>query len=149
MKRNRLSLIVSVLIIVLIVIIVIPRINFTDPNTTFKEEVIDKIGDKEVSALKLAQDSNDKEFKLHNKDEINQVLNTLSPIELTKLNHSKEFTPETYSVLISVQGKITYYITLYSNNEMQIVDFKNDSSHLYQIQKDVDLDNFKGYMNNK
>lgn len=143
MKRT--LLIVCGLIIVLVIVLVISRLNSSDPNTTFKKEVMDRIGNREVSAVKLIRTSDDKTFALRDKEDISQILDAMAPMQLEKINKPKDTTTETYSILLLVQGKLIYNIFLYDKDELQILDMENNTNNLYKIKSTFDLSKIKNY----
>lgn len=84
MKRRR-SPVAYGIVIVLIVVLII-QLDFTElknriyPNTTFTKEVIEKVGDKEVTSLLLMQFPGNK-MVLNNKEDTDQILDSLAPLK--------------------------------------------------------------------
>ncbi|MEC0239944.1 hypothetical protein P4H66_08800 [Paenibacillus dokdonensis] len=140
-------LIVCGLIIVLIIVLVIPRLNFSNPNTTFKKEVMDKVRGKEISAVKLIKISDEKTIALRNKGDISQFLELLTPLQLEKIDHIKDAPVETYSILLLVEGKVKYVFFLYDHNQIQILNTEKSSIKYYKIKSSFELDKFNKYWN--
>ncbi|MFF2017640.1 hypothetical protein [Paenibacillus sp. NPDC058177] len=142
-------------ILIVLIAILVMQFDFTGlknrlyPNTTFTKEVIEKMGDKEVTALLLMQFPGNT-LVLENKEDIDQVLDSLAPLKLKKVNKipdtSKE---ESYDIIMRNQGENIFGVSLYDVKDMVITDFKNSSTQRYKITNDIDLDKIKKYLENK
>ncbi|SFJ56246.1 hypothetical protein SAMN02799624_05043 [Paenibacillus sp. UNC496MF] len=155
LKKNR-SLIIGIIVVVVIIIGMTLRLNAENIDTTFKAEVINKIGGEDITKLELTSSINEELVRLANSDnksEIDSLLNELSTLKLKKIkNFSQAITPETedYSLLISINGVDTYYVNLYKNNELSIIDFTNNKAvNRYKIENEFDLEKIKKYWNAK
>jgi hypothetical protein len=147
--KKRPLLVVCGLVIVLVVVFAIPRLFQSDPNTTFKKEIIEKIGDREVSAVKLIKSSDEETFALRNKEDIHRMLDAMSSVELEKANRHQDAAKDTYSMLILVQGKPTFSVFWDDNNNVQILDSENETHHLYKVKNASALDPIKNYWNHE
>ncbi|WP_336775224.1 hypothetical protein [Paenibacillus sp. MMO-58] len=139
------GIVILLAVIVMGIILRLDSINHT--NTTFDNEVLNNIKS-EISALQLFSTSNEKNIALKNHNEIEQTINMLSSLELKKI---KKFSSQisvdsqVYSIVISIQNEITYYINLFENNELSITNFKKDSIQRYQIESNFDIKNITKY----
>jgi hypothetical protein len=118
------------------------------PNTTFTKEVIEKIGNQEVTTLLLMQFSGNT-LVLQNKEDTDQVINSLASLELMRVNKLPDTSKETYDIVIRNQGENAFGVTLYDTKNMIITDFKKGSTQRYKISNDIDLDKIKKYLENE
>ncbi|MEK5357743.1 hypothetical protein [Paenibacillus sp. FSL L8-0709] len=149
MKRRRSPVAFGILIVLLVILVM--QLDFTGlknrmyPNTTFTKEVIEKIGDKEVPTMQLIQFTGNT-LVLKDKEDTDQILNSLAPLKLKRVNKLPDTSIETYYIVIRNQGEKTFGISLYDTKNMVITNYKNSSTQRYQITNDVDLDKINKYL---
>lgn len=96
-------------LIVLLAILVM-QLDFTGlknrmyPNTTFTKEVIEKIGNKEVTSMLLIQYTGNT-LVLKNKEDTDQILDSLAPLKLKRVKKLPDTSIETYYIILRNQGE--------------------------------------------
>ncbi|WP_339314809.1 hypothetical protein [Paenibacillus sp. FSL R10-2734] len=139
-------------LIVLLAILVM-QLDFTGlknrmyPNTTFTKEVIEKIGNKEVTSMLLIQYTGNT-LVLKNKEDTDQILDSLAPLKLKRVKKLPDTSIETYYIILRNQGEKKFGISLYDTKHMVITNYKNSSTERYKITNDIDLDKIKKYLEN-
>lgn len=140
----------GIIIVALVFGFLLFRNDFFDSKTTsFNKEVTEKIQTKEVTDLMLSIPTNERILTINKKENIGHIFQILSSINLKKVNKLTSNYSEMYSILITVQGEMVYYVNLYDNKDLSIIDLKNGKIQRYKVENSVDLNEIRKYWVNQ
>jgi hypothetical protein len=140
-------------ILIVLLVILVMQLDFTGlknrmyPNTTFTKEFSENIRNKEVTVLLLMQFPGNT-VVLKNKEDIDQIIDSLAPLKLKKENKIPNTSTLTYDIVMRNQEGNILDVSLFGTNYLMISGFKN-STHRYKITNDIDLDKIKKYLENE
>ena len=97
----------------------------------------------------LSIPTNERILTINKKENIGHIFQILSSINLKKVNKLTSNYSEMYSILITVQGEIVYYVNLYDNKDLSIIDLKNGKIQRYKVENSVDLNEIRKYWVNQ
>lgn len=106
----------------------------------FKDKVMDKYLDSEVTKIKISRLSDFSEVVIKDKDKISDILDSLSNLKVKKYKDKMEKSGEVYDLGIYEDTKIKLGLTIYDNGYITFTDLLGHSGTFSKIDYNNDLD---------
>lgn len=141
-KYRRLKIIsVSSLFIITLYIVINSYVN----QGPFKDKVMDKYLDSEVTKIKISRLADYSEVVIKDKDKISDILDSLSNLKVKKYKDKMEKSDEVYDLAIYEDNEIKIGLTIYDNEYIAFIDLFGGHSGTFKITDDkneLDLSEF-------
>ncbi len=139
-KRPKIISISSLFIIALYIVI-----NSYVNQGLFKDKVMDKYLDSEITKIKISRLSDFSEVVIKDKDKISNILDSLSNLKVKKYKDKITKSGEVYDLAIYEDNKIKLGLTIYDNEYITFIDLFGGHSGTFKIIDDnneLDLSEF-------
>ncbi|WP_315114181.1 hypothetical protein [Clostridium intestinale] len=127
---------ISSLFIITLYIVISSYVN----QGSFKDKVLDKYLDSEVTKIKISRLSDFSEVVIKDKDKISDILDSLSNLKVKKYKDKITKSGEVYDLGIYEDTKIKLGLTIYDNGYITFTDLLGHSGTFSKIDYNNDLD---------
>ncbi|SHH62441.1 hypothetical protein [Clostridium intestinale] len=141
-KFKRLKIIsISSLFVITLYIVISSYVN----QGLFKDKVLDKYLDSEVTKIKISRLSDFSEVVIKDKDKISDILDSLSNLQVKKYKDKITKSYEVYDLAIYEDNGIKIGLTIYNNEYIAFIDLFGGRSGTFKIiddKNELDLSEF-------
>lgn len=112
---------------------------------SFKDKVLDKYLDSEVTKIKISRLSDFSEVVIEDNDKISDILDSLSNLKVKKYKDKMEKSDEVYDLAIYEDNEIKIGLTIYDNEYITFIDLFGGRSGTLKIidgNNEIDLSEF-------
>ncbi|ERK31450.1 hypothetical protein [Clostridium intestinale] len=141
-KYRRLKIIsISSLFIITLYIVISRYVN----QGLFKDKVMDKYLDSDITKIKISRLSDYSEVVIKDRDRISKILATLSNLKIKKYKDKMEKSYDGYDLAIYEDNEIKIGLTIYDNEYITFIDLFGGRSGTFKItdnKNELDLSEF-------